>query len=81
MSTYTDSGLSSRSANDRIQQAIVQQFKDSSYHELRQIQVAVTSEQILLTGNAPSFFIKQVAQETARQACPVRKIQNSIRVE
>lgn len=82
MTTSTDLGTRQIDpmANESTRAAIIQLFADSPYHELRQVRVLVTSEEISLTGTVPSFFIKQVAQETARQESAVRKIHNDIRV-
>jgi osmotically-inducible protein OsmY len=82
MTTSTDLGTRQTDpmANEPTRAAIIQLFADSPYHELRQVRVLVTSEEISLTGTVPSFFIKQVAQETARQESAARKIHNEIRV-
>lgn len=60
--------------------AIHRLFADSPYHELRQIHVDVTPGKIGLSGIVPSYFIKQLAQETVRQFSGERKIDNRIRV-
>ena len=68
------------SANESIRDVIFERFEQSPYHELRHLDVVVSTDQIALSGIVPTFFIKQVAQETAKQACSHRQIQNLIRV-
>ncbi len=82
MTTPTDTRIEprDRSPNEQVHDAIVQLMELSPHHELRQIHIDISDQQILLTGIAPSYFIKQMAQETARQACPVRKMHNRIKV-
>lgn len=76
LGTRRDDPLTSESAR----RTITGLFAQSPFHELRQIRVDVTQEQILLSGSVASYYIKQVAQETARQACCFRKIRNKITV-
>jgi len=82
MAIKTDIGTRQEDLVDSqsVHRTIEQLFAESAYHELRQIYADVTPGLIELTGTVPSFFIKQVAQESVRQVCGIRKIRNMIDV-
>jgi hypothetical protein len=65
-------------ANQQIRDEIERRMNESPHHELRQIQIDVRDNQIVLTGRVASYFLKQMAQETARQVCHRRQIRNTV---
>ncbi len=69
------------SSNARIQREIRQQLDDSPHHELRNVRVQVGAQQIVLTGTVSTYFIKQMAQETARRAEDRRQVLNQVKVQ
>jgi len=64
--------------NQRIGDEISRRLEASPYHELRRVEVDVDDQEIVLSGSVPSYFIKQLAQETSRSAGEGRKIQNQL---
>ena len=82
MATPTDTNLGQahRLSDDQVRVSILGRLDESPHHELRHIHVDVNSERILLTGKVATFFMKQLAQETARQACDARKVINQVQV-
>ena len=66
--------------NEQVRSSIIHRLEDSPHHELRQVHVDVNAERILLTGTVATFFMKQLAQETALQACSARKVSNHVEV-
>jgi osmotically-inducible protein OsmY len=63
-----------------MQQEVVDRLGRSGHFELRRISVAVDDDRILLSGTVPSYYVKQIAQETARKACPDRQVYNELLV-
>ena len=76
MMTITDDG----SQNERLQHVVTQLLDETGHHELRQIRVDVEDRRVVLSGSVPTYYLKQIAQETARQACPDRKVDNDLQV-
>ena len=68
------------SQNEPVQDVIARRLDETGHHELRQIRVEVAEGRIVLSGSVPSYFLKQMAQETARQAYPDCKVDNDLRV-
>ena len=68
------------SQNEHLQNVVARLLDETGHHGLRQIRVDVEEGRIVLSGSVPSYFLKQMAQETARQACPNRKVDNDLEV-
>lgn len=45
---------------------------------LRRLRVDVTDDEVVLAGNLPTYFLKQVAQETIRPVLGRRRLVNRI---
>lgn len=53
----------------------------SSYQILKTVQVTVRGGTVILSGNLPTFYMKQMAQETVRKVSGVTKIENRTTVD
>lgn len=71
-------GGTSPTDNQRIGGEILRRLEMSPYPQLRRVEVRVDGTEIVLRGAVPSYFIKQLAQETSREAGEGRKIQNEL---
>jgi osmotically-inducible protein OsmY len=78
--TDAQMGHRDRLTNEQVQTSIVQRLEASPHHELRHVHADVSEQQIVLTGTVATYFMKQLAQETARQACATRKVVNDVKV-
>lgn len=58
--------------------AVSESLASSGHCGLRNIQVHVDPQQVLLSGQVSTYFLKQTAQEVARAVCPTRQVKNSI---
>jgi len=56
-------------------------FGDGAYRGLRGVQVTVEHDRVLLSGTVSSYYLKQMAQERVRQACPDAKLSNDVIVQ
>lgn len=65
-----------RSIRDNVHRAL----RESGYAPLREIQCDVFDGVVELTGNVPSFYIKQLAQTTVLRLEQIRGINNRLRV-
>jgi hypothetical protein len=54
---------------------------DSPFQEIRGLRVEIEDESVLLRGKVPSFYMKQVAQETLRNATRGIQLVNEVRVD
>ena len=52
----------------------------SPQQQLRFLVVEETEEEIVISGTLPSYYLKQLAQETVRPVLGQRRLQNRIRV-
>lgn len=55
-------------------------LRETDYRDLRKIKVRLRDGRIILRGNVPSYFMKQVAQEAVRPLAIGLEIRNEIRV-
>jgi osmotically-inducible protein OsmY len=53
---------------------------DSPFHELRLLQVEIKNDSVLLRGRVPTFYMKQLAQETVRSATRGVQLVNDVDV-
>ena len=79
MTTKCDNGspLCEGSHNAQLQQAVSQQL---GHQGLYRINVVVDNHRVTLSGTVDSYYRKQMAQETARQACPDLRVYNDVDV-
>jgi hypothetical protein len=49
--------------------------------QLRRLVVTVNDVEVVITGRVPSFYFKQLAQETIRPAIGPRRLRNRVEVE
>lgn len=81
MGKETDgSPISDQLQNEDLQNAIAHSLEHCGRPGLRRVSVEVNNQCIILSGTVPSYYMKQIAQETARQACPSRKLYNDLDV-
>jgi osmotically-inducible protein OsmY len=72
--------ISDQSQNEDLQRLIAQRLGHCGHPGLRGVSVVVDDQRITLFGTVPSYYMKQMAQETARQACSSRKVYNDLDV-
>jgi len=75
------SQVNNQSQNDELQDVIAQRLGHCGHPGLRRVSVVVDNQRVILSGTVASYYMKQMAQETARQACPGRKVYNDVDVE
>ncbi|MFK8114191.1 MAG: BON domain-containing protein [Rubripirellula sp.] len=68
------------SQNTALQQAVADRLEDCGHFLLRNVNVEVDNQRVVLTGTVPSYYMKQMAQETARKVCPNRQLTNDLNV-
>lgn len=66
--------------NVHLQKTIAESLCSSGHPSLRRIEVVVENDCVVLSGTVTSFYMKQIVQETARQACPSRRVYNDVDV-
>ena len=74
------SHISDKTQNSDLQTEIAQSLEHCGHPGLRRVSVEVDNQCIILSGTVPSYYMKQIAQETARQACSGRKVYNDLDV-
>lgn len=55
-------------------------LRRAGYSQLRQIQLSAERQGIVMRGTVDSFYLKQMAQEIAREAAAGWRIYNSLKV-
>ncbi|MGI9471201.1 MAG: BON domain-containing protein [Rubripirellula sp.] len=76
----TDSISSKRLDNAELVDSVCQRLGHSGHRGLRCVEVQVDNQRVVLSGTVGSYYLKQVAQETARQACPQHRVHNRLDV-
>ena len=71
-----DSQITTLSLEDRVRIS----FEQLGYPQLNAVQCTATGDQMLLTGELSSFYLKQVAQSVAVKIPGVREVRNEIQV-
>lgn len=71
-----DSQIATLSLEDRVRIS----FEQLGYPQLNAVQCTATGDQMLLTGELSSFYLKQVAQSVAVKIPGVREVRNEIQV-
>jgi hypothetical protein len=62
------------------EQTIDSILRDSAWSALRELKVQETQNEVVLSGTLPSYYLKQMAQESVRPALAGRRLLNHIRV-
>lgn len=57
-----------------------ERFRDSGHPTLSRLSVAAQSDEIVLSGQVPTFYLKQLAQTIAVQVCGPHRISNQTTV-
>ena len=65
-------------ADTLLTASVAELFTQSPQPLLRRLQVEETEEEIVLAGTLPTYFLKQLAQETVRPHLSGRRLQNRI---
>jgi len=55
-------------------------LRQKGYSPLREVDVTTKDDLVQLTGQVPTYHLKQVAQETARGVKGVLRVQNDLKV-
>ena len=66
------------SCNAHLEREVCERFGQSGHLELRRVSVTVDEKSVSLSGSVPTYYMKQMAQETARKVCPDRKVFNQL---
>ena len=53
-------------------------LRDNPVNDLRRLEVIEDGSEIVITGIVPSYYLKQMAQETVRPALAGRKLRNKV---
>jgi hypothetical protein len=61
-------------------QAIDSILRENALSDLRQLEVQETDDEVVIMGIVPSYYLKQMAQESVRPALAGRRLRNRIRV-
>jgi len=61
--------------------ALQKQFRTSAYWSIRQLVCEIDSEQIVLRGTVPTYYLKQVAQSLALKAIGIERLHSDIEVQ
>jgi osmotically-inducible protein OsmY len=69
-----------RSHDRAIRESVNQVLQQSGYASLRCIQCDVSDGVVELTGNVPSFYVKQLAQTAVLRLEQIRGVKNLLRV-
>lgn len=76
----TAAQFTSRANAQAVQRAARQRLTKTGYPVLRNIDCSVSDDRIVLRGRVPSFYHKQLAQETVRRTSQEKQIVNHIEV-
>ena len=72
--------LSAESARARLAHDVRLALRRSGHAELRNVEVSVDDERLLISGSVPTFYLKQLSQELARSIAPRYQIRNMLTV-
>ena len=62
------------------EQTIHSLLRENALSDLRQLEVLETDDEVVISGKVPSYYLKQMAQESVRPALVGRRLRNCIRV-
>ncbi|WP_425571295.1 BON domain-containing protein [Novipirellula rosea] len=69
-----------RSLSNPLELRVRRSLCNSSYRQLQYVRCHCKDGVVLLMGTVPSYFIKQMAQETVRRIAGVTQIDNQVEV-
>jgi hypothetical protein len=79
--TSSDAHCSSaESARARLAHDVRLALRRSGHSELRNVEVSIDDERLLISGSVPTFYLKQLSQELARSIAPRYQIRNELAV-
>lgn len=64
----------------QIRRLVVEALDQSPQPLLRRIAVEESAEEVVISGSVPSYYLKQLAQETIRPHIGCRRLRNRITV-
>ena len=53
-------------------------LRDCAVADLRRLEVLENGDEVIITGIVPSYYLKQMAQETVRPAVAGRRLRNKV---
>lgn len=65
---------------ESVEALVQQQLQQSNYSSLRSIECKVSSGTARLSGQLPSFYLKQTAQEIVRRVTGIDQVRNLVEV-
>ena len=68
----------SQSARARLIHDVRVALRRSGHSELRQVEIDVDRDALVINGRVPSFYLKQLSQELTRSAAPDHRIRNNL---
>jgi osmotically-inducible protein OsmY len=69
-----------RAAGEHLVRQAATKLQTSPYSDLRRLHVAYESGSLTLSGNVPSYYLKQMAQTIAAETAGVDHVRNRIAV-
>jgi osmotically-inducible protein OsmY len=66
--------------NARLAERIEHALRTTGYGSLRGIEVTVDAQLVILGGRVSSYYLKQVAQETALSVAEAHQVRNNLEV-
>lgn len=83
MDAFPESSLDSGTSQEgpRLADRIERALRTAGYGPLRGIQVTVDARLVILGGRVPSYYLKQVAQETALTVPGTHQVRNDLDVD
>jgi hypothetical protein len=70
----------SQSAEQRLRTEIARALERTNYLTLRQVELRCEADTVVLMGQTPTYFLKQLAQVVAMDVSGVRRVDNRLRV-
>lgn len=71
---------STTSTEQRTLIEVAEALEHTKYMPLRRVELRVHSQSVVLSGDVPSYFLKQLAQVAAMSVPSVRRLENQLRV-
>lgn len=72
--------MASSGSNSSLKEAVKNRLKGSAYPSMRRLECEVDDGVLILSGRVPTFFEKQVAQETLAGLAGINQIINCVEV-
>lgn len=75
-----DQELSPRDDDALLVQAVVQVLRGTGHSPLREVDVEICGQVVILWGRVPSYYLKQLAQALAQRVPGVHSVANGLEV-